>query len=85
MLHVIHGQYLLTCCGVDEGLERDGTSMAQIPTYMTGVPDGTEKVSQHLQPPSCLPSPLLLTVSCPTCRVFTLLLTWGAQISASAR
>ncbi len=29
----------------DEGLEKDGTSLSQIPTYVTGVPKGTEKVS----------------------------------------
>lgn len=29
---------------LDEGLEKDGTSMSQIPTYVTGVPNGTEKV-----------------------------------------
>lgn len=27
-----------------EGLEKDGTSLSQIPTYVTGVPNGTEKV-----------------------------------------
>ncbi|KAG5923956.1 hypothetical protein E4U61_002122 [Claviceps capensis] len=26
-----------------EGLEKDGTSLSQIPTYVTGVPNGTEK------------------------------------------
>lgn len=26
-----------------DGLDRDGTSMSQIPTYVTGVPNGTEK------------------------------------------
>ena len=30
----------------DEGLEKDGTSLSQIPTYVTGVPNGTEKVRQ---------------------------------------
>lgn len=30
---------------VELGLEKDGTSMSQIPTYVTGVPNGTEKVS----------------------------------------
>ncbi len=30
-----------------EGLEKQGTTMSQIPTYVTGVPNGTEKV--HLQ------------------------------------
>jgi hypothetical protein len=29
------------------GLAQDGTSMSQIPTYVTGVPNGTEKVSRH--------------------------------------
>ncbi|KJZ75896.1 Glucokinase [Hirsutella minnesotensis 3608] len=28
---------------MDEGLEKDGTSISQIPTYVTGVPNGTEK------------------------------------------
>lgn len=27
-----------------EGLESDGTSLSQIPTYVTNVPNGTEKV-----------------------------------------
>ena len=30
----------------DEGLAKDGTTMSQIPTYVTGVPNGTEKVSR---------------------------------------
>lgn len=28
----------------DEGLQRSGTEMSQIPTYVTNVPNGTEKV-----------------------------------------
>ncbi|KAI1765761.1 hypothetical protein GGR53DRAFT_488949 [Hypoxylon sp. FL1150] len=28
---------------MNEGLQHDGTSMSQIPTYVTGVPNGTEK------------------------------------------
>ncbi|PKS13208.1 hypothetical protein jhhlp_000553 [Lomentospora prolificans] len=28
---------------MDEGLQKDGTSLSQIPTYVTGVPNGTEK------------------------------------------
>ncbi|KAF1808589.1 hexokinase [Eremomyces bilateralis CBS 781.70] len=28
---------------MEEGLEKDGTSLSQIPTYVTAVPDGTEK------------------------------------------
>lgn len=28
---------------MDEGLSRDGSSLSQIPTYVTGVPNGTEK------------------------------------------
>lgn len=30
---------------MDEGLQKDGTHMSQIPTYVTAVPNGTEKVS----------------------------------------
>ncbi len=30
----------------DEGLEKNGTTMSQIPTYVTAVPDGTEKVGR---------------------------------------
>ncbi len=33
---------------IDEGLQKDGTSLSQIPTYVTGVPNGTEKVPTHL-------------------------------------
>jgi hexokinase len=29
---------------MDEGLEKTGTEMSQIPTYVTAVPNGTEKV-----------------------------------------
>jgi hexokinase len=29
---------------VDEGLKKNGSTMSQIPTYVTAVPDGTEKV-----------------------------------------
>jgi hypothetical protein len=29
---------------LDDGLKADGTSISQIPTYVTGVPNGTEKV-----------------------------------------
>ena len=28
----------------DEGLQKEGTELSQIPTYVTAVPDGTEKV-----------------------------------------
>jgi hexokinase len=34
--------------GVDEGLQKDGTSLSQIPTYVTAVPNGTEKVSPEV-------------------------------------
>ena len=30
--------------GTDEGLQNTGKSMSQIPTYVTAVPNGTEKV-----------------------------------------
>jgi len=29
---------------MEEGLEKQGTQMSQIPTYVTAVPNGTEKV-----------------------------------------
>ena len=38
----------------DEGLEKDGTSLSQIHTYVTGVPNGTEKVHCHEAPDSSL-------------------------------
>ena len=28
----------------DEGLKKNASTMSQIPTYVTGVPNGTEKV-----------------------------------------
>lgn len=31
----------------EEGLAKNATNMSQIPTYVTGVPNGTEKVSRH--------------------------------------
>ena len=30
---------------MDEGLQKQGQTMSQIPTYVTAVPNGTEKVS----------------------------------------
>lgn len=30
---------------MDEGLEKQGTTMSQIPSYVTAVPNGTEKVA----------------------------------------
>ena len=29
---------------MDEGLKKNGTNMSQIPTFVTAVPNGTEKV-----------------------------------------
>lgn len=29
---------------IDEGLQKNATTMSQIPTYVTAVPNGTEKV-----------------------------------------
>lgn len=34
----------------DEGLEKEHTSISQIPTYVTGVPNGTEKVCSLVDP-----------------------------------
>ena len=33
---------------MEEGLEKQGTQISQIPTYVTSVPNGTEKVYFHL-------------------------------------
>jgi len=33
---------------IDEGLEKNATTMSQIPTYVTAVPNGTEKVCKSL-------------------------------------
>lgn len=32
---------------MDEGLEKQGTTLSQIPSYVTAVPNGTEKVDAH--------------------------------------
>lgn len=41
---------------MEEGLEKQGTSLSQIPTYVTNVPNGTEKVpSQRCHPMLILP------------------------------
>ncbi|KAF3008799.1 glucokinase [Curvularia kusanoi] len=34
---------------MDEGLQQDGTELSQIPTYVTAVPNGTEKARDHLR------------------------------------
>lgn len=33
---------------MDEGLTHQGTSLSQIPSYITSVPDGSEKVSFNI-------------------------------------
>jgi hypothetical protein len=38
---------------MEEGLEKQGTTMAQIPTYVTAVPNGTEKVGELMRLPVC--------------------------------
>lgn len=59
---------------MDEGLEKQGTTLSQIPSYVTAVPNGTEKVGPHL----------LATRSWLTCcRVYTLRLTSVARTSVS--
>jgi hypothetical protein len=35
---------------MEEGLEKQGTSISQIPTYVTSVPNGTEKVGREAVP-----------------------------------
>ena len=37
-------------CGTDVGLQKDGAAMTMIPTYVTAVPNGTEKVGLFLSP-----------------------------------
>jgi hexokinase len=37
---------------MDEGLEKQGTTMSQIPSYVTAVPNGTEKVASRTFPRS---------------------------------
>lgn len=44
------GQWL-TFVRADTGLEQDGTSISQIPTYVTAVPNGTEKVCPQPRTP----------------------------------
>ena len=61
----------------EAGLAKDGTSMSQIPTYVTGVPNGTEKVSGE--------APKLLKPSTDKDRVCIWLLTLAVRISESAR
>jgi hexokinase len=36
---------------MDEGLEKQGTMMSQIPSYVTAVPNGTEKVALQIAYP----------------------------------
>jgi hexokinase len=36
---------------MDEGLEKQGTTMSQIPSYVTAVPNGTEKVALQVARP----------------------------------
>lgn len=38
----------------EEGLENHGTELSQIPTYVTAVPNGTEKVGYSHTPASTL-------------------------------
>lgn len=33
---------------VDEGLSEEGTTLSQIPTFVTSVPNGTEKVRESI-------------------------------------
>jgi hexokinase len=41
----IVGPWVSTNHFIDDGLKNDGAMMNQIPTYVTAVPNGTEKVS----------------------------------------
>lgn len=75
---------------MQEGLQKDGTSISQIPTYVTAVPNGTEKVGSHSFTTFCAnPSGVarekqqLLTVR--FCRGYTWLSIWAAQTFAFVR
>lgn len=48
-----------------EGLEKNGTTLSQIPTYVTSVPNGTEKV--------CLSCDILFSSSMTQCTISVLL------------
>ena len=37
---------------MDEGLGKQGAMLSQIPSYVTAVPNGTEKVATHSRPRS---------------------------------
>jgi len=44
------GEQAVDQSSTDEGLQKSGTTMSQIPTYVTAVPNGTEKVWQNREP-----------------------------------
>lgn len=69
---------------IELGLERDGTSLSQIPTYVTGVPNGTEKVSTLFQGQWARAQPRTTANDNYAPRACTLLSTWEAPISVSA-
>lgn len=48
----------------EEGLKINGTDMSQIPTFVTGVPDGTEKVRKRA---SMMAEVLTIVGSIPRC------------------
>lgn len=58
-----------------EGLEKQGTHLSQIPTYVTAVPNGTEKVGRK---------ELAVNIT-DLCRELFLPLTWVVPTSESAR
>lgn len=52
---------------MEEGLEKQGTHMSQIPTYVTAVPNGTEKVgTRNIGIQERI---LILTGNIPSCRL----------------
>lgn len=44
---------------IDEGLSQENTTLSQIPTYVTSVPNGTEKVGGSLHADRTLPRSLI--------------------------
>lgn len=75
---------------VDLGLQKDYQAMAMIPTYITSVPNGTEKVrrtSLHSGRDASgqNPAPIDFVSVLTPCRACTWPSIWGGPIFASAR
>jgi hexokinase len=47
-IYILHSEYSFDC-GIEEGLAKNATNLSQIPTFVTAVPNGTEKVGRHMR------------------------------------